>query len=101
MLLAHCACAPTATPTPTPTPEPVTLRFAFPLPDQDHYQRLIDQFTKQNPHIKIELIGRTDAVKIVVRNGYHGSRIKDFSPEQKDLFYSSLEKWLGLELERR
>jgi len=50
---------------------------------------------------QIELIGRTDAVKIVVRNGYHGSRIKDFSPEQKELFYSSLERWLGLKLERR
>jgi hypothetical protein len=48
----------------------------------------------------IQLIGRTDAVKIVVKNGYHGSRVRDFTPEQKDLFYSTLERWLGLTLAR-
>jgi len=48
----------------------------------------------------IQLIGRTDAVKIVVNNGYHGSRVRDFTPEQKELFYSTLERWLGLTLTR-
>jgi len=48
----------------------------------------------------IQLIGRTDAVKIVVKNGYHGSRVRDFTPEQKELFYSTLERWLGLTLTR-
>jgi hypothetical protein len=48
----------------------------------------------------IPLIGRTDAVKIVVKNGYHGSRVRDFTPEQKELFYSTLERWLGLTLAR-
>jgi hypothetical protein len=46
------------------------------------------------------LIGRTDALKFVVKNGHHGSRVKDFSPEQKELFYSTLERWLGLTLAR-
>jgi hypothetical protein len=48
----------------------------------------------------IQLIGRTDAVKIVVKNSYHGSRVRDFTPEQKELFYSTLERWLGLTLAR-
>lgn len=49
----------------------------------------------------IPLIGRTDAIKIVVKNGYHGSRIRDFSPEQKELFYTSLERWLGMAFVRQ
>ena len=48
----------------------------------------------------IQLIGRTNAVKIVVRNGHHGSGIHDFTPEQKEVFYTNLEKWLGLKLTR-
>jgi hypothetical protein len=48
----------------------------------------------------IQLIGRTDTVKIIVKNGYHGSRVRDFTPEQKELFYSTLERWLGLTLAR-
>lgn len=53
LLLVLAACA-----APTPTPEPVTIRFAFPTPDQDHYQKLVDQFTQKNPNVKIELVGR-------------------------------------------
>jgi len=45
-------------------------------------------------------LGRTDATKIVVKNGCHGSRVRDFSPEKKELFYSTLERWLGQSLTR-
>jgi hypothetical protein len=47
---------------------------------------------------QIPLIGRTDAVKIVVKGGHHGAGIRDFSPEQKKQFYQCLEKWLDLRL---
>ena len=40
--------------TPTPPPEPVTLRFAFPTGDLDQNKRLVEQFTKSYPHIKVE-----------------------------------------------
>lgn len=49
---------------------------------------------------QMELLGRTDAVKVVVQNGHHNSRVAAFSPAQKDLFYSTLERWLGLKLVR-
>jgi len=49
---------------------------------------------------RVPLIGRTDAIKIVVKGAHHGVGIRDFSPEQKELFYRSLEKWLGIALPR-
>jgi hypothetical protein len=49
----------------------------------------------------VPLIGRTDSFKVVVRNGHHGSRIGDFTPMEKELFYSTLERWLGLKLVRQ
>lgn len=49
---------------------------------------------------QVPLIGRTDAVKIVVAGAHHGVGVRDFSPEQKELFLSTLERWLGLKLAR-
>jgi len=48
----------------------------------------------------VPLIGRTNAVKIVVKGGHHAVGIRDFTPEQKELFYTSLERWLNLKLPR-
>ncbi len=48
----------------------------------------------------VQLIGRTDAIKLVNKGGYHGSRIKNLSDEQKELFYSTMERWLGIKLNR-
>ena len=48
----------------------------------------------------IQLIGRTDAIKLVKKGGYHGTRIRDLSQEQQDLFYSSMERWLDMKLNR-
>jgi hypothetical protein len=50
---------------------------------------------------QMQLIGRTDALKIVVADAHHGAGIRAFSPEQKDLFYSKMESWLGLKLNRQ
>jgi hypothetical protein len=49
---------------------------------------------------QVPLIGRTDAVKIVVKGAHHGVGIRDFSPEQKELFLTCLERWLDLKLPR-
>ncbi len=50
---------------------------------------------------QMQLIGRTDAIKIVVADGHHGARISAFSPEQKRLFYSKLEQWLETKVNRQ
>lgn len=47
---------------------------------------------------QMQLIGRTDAIKIVVKDAHHGARVGAFSPEQKELFYSDMERWLGFRL---
>ncbi|CAN5569184.1 S28 family serine protease [soil metagenome] len=49
---------------------------------------------------QMELIGHTNAIKIVVKNANHGASVHAASPEQKELFYSTLEGWLGLKLNR-
>jgi len=49
---------------------------------------------------QVPLIGRTNAVKIVVKGGHHMVGIRDFSPEQRELCYTSLEKWLDIKLPR-
>jgi len=50
---------------------------------------------------QIQLIGRTDAIKIVVQDSHHRARVSSFSPEQKELFYSNMERWLDMKLERQ
>ena len=50
---------------------------------------------------QMQLIGRTDAVKIVVKDGHHGARIAAFSPEQKEVFYSKMEEWLEMKVVRQ
>ena len=50
---------------------------------------------------QMQLIGRTDAIKIVVADGHHAARVGAFSPEQKELFYSNLDRWLGMKVNRQ
>jgi hypothetical protein len=50
---------------------------------------------------QMELIGRTDAFKIVVQDSHHGVRVGSFTPEQKELFYSNMERWLQMKLNRQ
>jgi len=40
----------------TPTPEPATVRFMCPAEQHAHYEPLIEQFTRKNKHITIELV---------------------------------------------
>ena len=46
------------------------------------------------------LTGKTNSVKMVLPNGSHGSRIRGFSKKDKELIYSRLENWLGIQIER-
>ena len=48
----------------------------------------------------IQLIGKTNAVKMVKRGGSHGTRISSFDGDQKEKIYSTLENWLGLKIKR-
>jgi hypothetical protein len=50
---------------------------------------------------QMNLIGRTDAIKLVVKGAHHSARISACTPEQKELFYSHLERWLGMKVNRR
>jgi hypothetical protein len=49
---------------------------------------------------QMQLIGRTDAIKIVVPESHHGTGVRSFTPEQRELFYSTMERWLGFKLNR-
>lgn len=40
-----------------------------------------------------------DALKMVLKNGNHSTRIKHFSIEQQNQIYDKLQKWLGSEIE--
>lgn len=46
------------------------------------------------------LTGKTNSIKMVHPGGSHRTRIRSFSAEDKELIYSTLEKWLELKIER-
>lgn len=48
----------------------------------------------------IQLLGKTNAVKMVKKGGSHGTRISSFDGEQKEKIYSTLENWLALKIKR-
>jgi len=50
---------------------------------------------------QMQLIGRTDAIKIVVADSHHGARVSGFSEAQKELFYSNLDRWLDMKVNRQ
>lgn len=48
----------------------------------------------------IQLLGENNCVKMVKRGGAHGTNIRSFEGEEKELIYSTLENWLGLKANR-
>ena len=48
----------------------------------------------------VQLIGRTNAIKMVKKGGAHSTRIRHFKGEEKERIYSTLENWLGLTIQR-
>lgn len=49
---------------------------------------------------QMELIGRTNAVKIMVKGAHHNAAIRMASPEQKNKVFDALDGWLGMKLNR-
>jgi hypothetical protein len=49
---------------------------------------------------QMHLIGRTNAVKVVVKGAWHNASVRLASPEQKELICSALEGWLGVKVAR-
>jgi len=48
----------------------------------------------------VEMTGNTNSIKMILPGGSHRTRIRHFSPEDKEKIYSKLEKWLGLDIQR-
>jgi hypothetical protein len=48
----------------------------------------------------VQLLGENNSIKMVKKGGSHGTNIRSFQGEEKELIYSTLEKWLGISLIR-
>lgn len=48
----------------------------------------------------VELSGKTNALKMVRKDGHHGTNIRSFDAENKEIIYTTLEKWLDLKIKR-
>ena len=48
----------------------------------------------------VNILPKTNPVKMVKKGGNHSTRIKSFKEEQKEKIYSTLEEWLNLKIER-
>jgi len=48
----------------------------------------------------IQLLGENNSVKMVKKGGAHGTNIGSFDGEEKEMIYSTLEKWLGVQIKR-
>ncbi len=49
----------------------------------------------------VQLTGETNAVKMVKEGGAHRTRINSFDENEKEIIFSTLEDWLGIEIERK
>ena len=49
----------------------------------------------------IQLTGETNSVKMVKTGGSHRTRINSFDEMEKEIIYSTLEEWLGIDIERK
>jgi hypothetical protein len=48
----------------------------------------------------IQLVGETNAIKMVKKDGAHGTRISNFEGNEKEKIYSTLENWLNIKIKR-
>jgi hypothetical protein len=48
----------------------------------------------------VVLSGKTNALKMVRKEGHHRTNIRSFDPENKEKIYSTLENWLGIKIQR-
>lgn len=49
----------------------------------------------------VVLNGKTNAIKMVNKNGHHQTNVRSFDPESKEKIYSTLESWLGIKIARQ
>jgi hypothetical protein len=47
----------------------------------------------------VVLTGVTNSIRVINKGGNHGSRIRDLSPEQRELVYRTLREWTGVTVE--
>lgn len=80
---------------------PATMAFVYPFL-QYRANRVVYVYGETDAWsaTQLPLLGRTDAVKIVVKGKAHNASINSGSPEQKEAVYESLERWLGMKLVR-
>lgn len=48
----------------------------------------------------VQLNGTTNSIKIVKAAGSHATRIKHFNDDEKEIIFSTLEKWLNIKIKR-
>jgi len=92
--------------------EPTNLRFApknVDLTFNEDYIKEVRDYTENKGNKTLYIYGEYDtwgacapspkphvnALKMVLKEGSHGTRIKDFSTEDKQLIYNKLQNWLG------
>lgn len=75
---------------------PATLAFVYNYL-QYKANNVIYVYGEQDPWsaTQVELIGRTNAVKIMVKGAWHNASIRLASPEQRDKVFDALQSWLG------
>lgn len=49
---------------------------------------------------QMELLGRNNSLKFVIKDAYHNAQMRLASPEQKKVFYDTMDQWLGMKLIR-
>jgi hypothetical protein len=49
----------------------------------------------------VDLTGKTNSLKMIYPGGNHRTRIRHFQDDDKELIYSTLEKWLDISIERK
>jgi hypothetical protein len=80
---------------------PATMAFVFPfLQYKANHVVYVYGETDAWSATQMPLLGRTDAVKIVVKGKSHNASILAGSPEQKEEVFGALERWLGLKIAR-
>ena len=69
---------------------------------QNEAQNFIFIYGEYDPwnSTSVQLNGTTNSIKMVKKAGSHATRIRHFNSEEKELIYSSLEKWLDIKIKR-
>lgn len=80
---------------------PATMAFVYPYL-QYKANKVVYIYGETDPwsSTALPLLGRTDALRIMVKGAWHNASIRLASPEQQEQFYAAMERWLGIKLVR-